>query len=58
MANVDRRVDIVNEHVRLGVQFDPNTGIGKVVAFVGHPLAIIRGVLRAVVMPIAPAGLM
>jgi predicted ester cyclase len=50
MVNERIYFDLGTALQQLGVQFDPNTGIGKFVAFVGHPLTIIRGLLRAVVM--------
>lgn len=37
---------------QLGVQFDPNSGRGKLVAFLSHPLTIVRGLLRAIWMKV------
>jgi steroid delta-isomerase-like uncharacterized protein len=54
MVNERIYFDLGTALQQLGVQFDPNTPIGKLMAFLGHPLTILRGLLRAVVMRVRP----
>jgi steroid delta-isomerase-like uncharacterized protein len=53
-AMVNERIyfDLGTALQQLGVQFDPNTPIGKLMAFLGHPVTIVRGALRALWMAV------
>ena len=54
MVNERIYFDLGTALQQLGVQFDPNTRIGKLMAFLGHPVTIVRGLLRAVVLRVRP----
>lgn len=47
MVNERLYFDLGTPLQQLGVQFDPDTPIGKGMALLGHPYSILRGALRA-----------
>ena len=47
MVNERLYFDLGTAPQQLGVQFDPDTPIGKAMALIGHPYTIVRGALRA-----------
>lgn len=47
MVNERLYFDLGTPLQQLGVQFDPDTRVGKAMALLGHPYSIVRGALRA-----------